>query len=187
MPTPTPTRRSRRTPVLIGAAVVLVATASLVAYETVASPTFGLEAAPRAGSAACTRLAAAYPDEVAGADRTPTDVKGAAVWGDGTVTVRCGLVVPLPTKDACIQIGGVDWVWRPPQEDGSTLLITYGRAPAVELRIDTRRAAPDAVLVDLSRLVEPIRQSHKCLSTSDVPPPAGPGTAQSRPHHDQRA
>ncbi|MGW7491251.1 DUF3515 family protein [Streptomyces sp. NPDC054786] len=174
---PPSTRLLRRTPVLLSAAAVIVAAASLMAYESVTSPAFGLEAAPRAGSAACTRLTAAYPDEVAGADRTPADVKGAAVWGDGAVIARCGLATPLPTNDPCAQIDGVDWVWRAPQDDdGRKLLITYGRAPAVEVRIDTRRAAPDAVLVDLSRLVKPIRQSHRCISTSDVPAPSHPGS-----------
>ncbi|MFJ5796956.1 DUF3515 family protein [Streptomyces decoyicus] len=168
-------RPTRRTALVVGAAAVTVAAASLLAHEGFASPAFGLEAAPRAESGACTRLTTAYPDEVAGADRTPTDVKGAAVWGDGAVIVRCGLAAPLPTNDPCAQVDGVDWVWRASQDDDSKLLITYGRAPAVEVRIDTRHAAPDAALVDLSRLVKPIHQGHKCIGRSDVPtPPPAP-------------
>ncbi|MEW1751530.1 DUF3515 family protein [Streptomyces angustmyceticus] len=185
---PPSTRRSRRTRVLVGAAVALLAAASVVAYESVTSPTFGLDAAPGAGSAACARIAGGYPDEIAGAGRTSTDVEGAAVWGDGAVIVRCGLDKPLPTKEACAQVDGVDWVWRTsPDDDGRTLLVTYGRAPAVEVHIDTRRAAPDAVLIDLSRLVKPLRQDHRCLSRDDVAPPPSPGSPKAMPRHDHDA
>ncbi|GES32125.1 DUF3515 family protein [Streptomyces angustmyceticus] len=181
---PPSTRRSRRTRLLVGAAVVLAAAASVVAYESVSSPTFGLDAAPGAGSAACARIADGYPDEIAGAGRTSTGLAGAAAWGDGAVVARCGLDKPLPTKEACAQVDGVDWVWRTsPDDDGRTLLVTYGRSPAVEVRIDTRRAAPDAVLIDLSRLVKPLRQDHRCLSRDDVAPPPGPGP-KTMPHHE---
>ncbi|MFE0105517.1 DUF3515 family protein [Streptomyces sp. NPDC059009] len=89
---------------------------------------------------------------------------GAAVWGDGTVTVRCGLPMPLPTGDPCSEVDGVDCAWRARQDGAdSKLLITYGCSPAVEVRVDTRHTAPDAVLIDLSRLVEPIHQVRECV------------------------
>ncbi|MGH4036027.1 DUF3515 family protein [Actinomycetota bacterium Odt1-20B] len=158
---PPATRRAR---VAICAAAVILGTASVVAYQYVTSPTFDLEAAPRAHSAACDRLTDAYPDRLADADRDSTDVAGAAVWGDGAVIVRCGLHTPPPTADPCTQVDGVDWVWRANEDQGdSKLLLTYGRSPAVEVRVDTRHAAPDAVLVDLSRLVKPIHQARKCI------------------------
>ncbi|MGH4033845.1 DUF3515 family protein [Actinomycetota bacterium Odt1-20B] len=161
---PPPSRAARRRRIALGAAVVALAAAAAIAYEYAASPARDLKAAPRAHSAACARLAAAFPDRLADADRDSTDVAGAAVWGDGAVTVRCGLPTPLPTGDPCSEVDGVDWVWRARQDEpDSRLLITYGRSPAVEVRVDTRHAAPDAVLIDLSRLVKPIRQVRECL------------------------
>ncbi|MER7107937.1 DUF3515 family protein [Streptomyces sp. NPDC000229] len=145
-------------------AAVGIGVVSILTVREMTSPTFGLEAAPRAHASECATIAKGYPEQMAGRERTRTDVPGAAVWGDGAVIVRCGLEPPAPTIDPCANIDGVDWVWREGHSDGGRkLIITYGRDPAVEATFSDG-VSPDAVLVGLSRVVGPIRQDEKCLA-----------------------
>lgn len=173
LPVPVPLlRRSgrARTAVVLAAAAGLVAGAALVVHE-VNSPAFGLEAAPRGDAPECARVAKDSPDGVGGQRRADVTLPGVAVWGDGTVVLRCGLRPPAATVDPCLTIDEVDWVWREARSRaGEKVLITYGRDPAVELTVSDRVGAIDEVLVELSHAVEPIRQKNKCVSVADVPP-----------------
>lgn len=150
----------------VGLAVAgVLAGGGLVAGE-LDSPVFGLAQGPFAADPACGRLADRYPDRLGGATRDRVTFEGLAVWGHGTVELRCGVNPPGPTTDACVSVDGVDWVWRKTTGDGRKKLVTYGRSPAVEVSIADSAAGPDAALVDLGRLVAPIREGAKCLSST---------------------
>lgn len=129
----------------------------------------GLHAAARGDSAACRRVVEGYPSGLAGLRRADVGVAGAAVWGDGAVTARCGLEPPAATTDACVNVDGVDWVWRPKPHDGHKVLVTYGRDPAVEIEISDRVTAVDDVLVELSGAVRPLARHGRCIGEDDVP------------------
>ncbi|MGW3127093.1 DUF3515 family protein [Streptomyces sp. NPDC001076] len=128
------------------------------------SPVFGLAQGPFATDPACARLADRYPDRLGGDTRDRVSFEGLAVWGHGTVELRCGVNPPAPTTDACVSVDGVDWVWRETAGDGRKKLVTYGRSPAVEVSVADSVTGLDAVLVELSRLVAPIREGDKCLA-----------------------
>lgn len=149
-----------------GAVAGLVAGSVLVVRE-VRAPEFGVRAAPHADAPACGRLD--YPERLGGQRREDVSTAGVGVWGDGAVVLRCGLTPPEPTVDACVDVDGVDWVWRGVgARSGSKVLVTYGRDPAVEVEISSRVDAVDVVLVGLSRAVKPIPQGAKCIGEGDV-------------------
>lgn len=155
---------SRRSRVAAGlAGVGLVVGGGLVAGE-LDSPVFGLAQGPFAPDPACARLADRYPGRLGGSTRDRVTFEGLAVWGHGAVELRCGVNPPAPTTQACVSVDGVDWVWRETAAGGRKKLVTYGRSPAVEVSIAGSVSSPDAVLVDLSRLVAPIREGDKCLA-----------------------
>ncbi|GGW63553.1 hypothetical protein GCM10010503_45810 [Streptomyces lucensis JCM 4490] len=127
---------------------------------------------PHAASRPCARLAARFPDRIGGLRRDPAATPGTAVWGGGALTARCGLDAAVATPDPCSTIGEVDWVWRQHTGDAThQTLVTYGRDPALEVRIDKTRAAPDTALISLTSLAERLpANGHKCVSLSDTPP-----------------
>ncbi|GHH82118.1 DUF3515 family protein [Streptomyces capitiformicae] len=166
-------RSTQITGLTIGA-VALTATA-VVTVDMLNKPSFSFAAAPLADDPACTRISGRFPDHLAGLDRADTSTKSAAVWGDGAVVARCGFPESKATDDACAQVDGVDWAWRTSTDNnGREVLFTYGREPSVEVQVTVGKAAPDSVLVGLSPVVKPLKQSKKCLSRSDVPPPSSP-------------
>ncbi|MER6628807.1 hypothetical protein ABT301_11265 [Streptomyces sp. NPDC000987] len=63
----------------------------------------------------------------------------------------------------------MDWVWdQSASRDGRRVLVTYGRDPAVGISVVGRGTGVDAVLVELSRTVRPIRRRAECLGDGDV-------------------
>lgn len=91
--------------------------------------------------------------EVNGLERREVSAQATAAWGDdASVQLRCGLDPLGPSTDVCQSVGGVDWVAR--QENGRTLLTSYGRAPAVEISVAGEQPTGlDAILDTLSPAV----------------------------------
>ena len=87
--------------------------------------------APQAAAPVCS--SAAWPSEVSGHARVPTQPEGPSVaaWGDPAIIARCGLDPLVPTTLDCVTVDGVDWVVRQ-LTDGSAAT-TYGRDPAIEV------------------------------------------------------
>ncbi|MFE0187284.1 DUF3515 family protein [Streptomyces sp. NPDC059008] len=158
---------SPRTRVLLGVGAVTALTASVALVRLADRPSYAIIAAPFAENSVCRGLDGDYPGRLAGQERTTTDVAGAAVWGDGAIILRCGLPTPKPSTDPCVTADGVDWVLRSAKgTDTSKTIVTYGRSPAVEVTMDASVKAPDAVMIDLARLVKPIRQVKKCIAAA---------------------
>ncbi|MGV9901962.1 DUF3515 family protein [Streptomyces sp. NPDC003388] len=127
---------------------------------------------PHAASRPCAQLAARYPDRIGSLNRDPADTPGIAAWGGGALTARCGLDSVERTSDPCATIEKVDWVWQLHTGDAThQTLITYGRDPALEVRVDKTKAAPDTALISLTPLAARLpTNGHECISLSDVPP-----------------
>ncbi|MFF2998901.1 DUF3515 family protein [Streptomyces sp. NPDC057950] len=156
---------SRRSWASAGLALAaLVAGGVLVARE-VTSPVFALEQGPLADTPECARIAGNYPSSLAGNERDRVSYEGLAAWGRGAVELRCGLYPPAPTTDMCVTVDGVDWVLEEAQSrDGRKYLVTYGRRPAVEVSISDDVPETDVVLVEMSRLVAPVKQNARCIA-----------------------
>lgn len=161
-------RMSRTRIAAVAAAIGALLVGSLVVRHR-SEPGYGIASAPRAERPECEQAATRYPDRLAGQNLSFTGRPGVAVWGDNAVVLRCGLTPPAPTLDPCATVNGVDWVFREGRsENGKKVIITYGRTPAVEAVVSDEVTAIDTVLVDLSRLVEPIKKYTKCLNADDL-------------------
>ncbi|MGW0732639.1 DUF3515 family protein [Streptomyces sp. NPDC002851] len=157
----------RRTALAAGG--VSLAACAVVAASIAFDPPYELTPAPLADTAACRKMARSYPDQLSGLEREDTDAPGAAAWGDGAVIARCGFPLQLPSEEACAEIDEVDWLWRTRQDrEGMKTLIVYGREPALQVQIDPERAAPDEVMVDLTRIVKHLPRERRCISVSDT-------------------
>ncbi|WP_194377298.1 DUF3515 domain-containing protein, partial [Streptomyces durbertensis] len=131
-------------------------------------PSFDVERAPRADAPECVRLLKRLPDELAGRGREDVRTQGVAVWGDGDVVLRCGLRPPPPSVDPCVAVDDVEWLLLEARSQGDRkVLLTYGRDPAVEVSLSQEVDGVDAALIDLSRLVEPIRQRGECIGEEE--------------------
>ncbi|MEU0006629.1 DUF3515 family protein [Streptomyces sp. NPDC006314] len=158
--------RRRRTWAAAGVAASGLVVAGVLVAQELSSPVFGMRQGPLAMDPACARIAGHYPDRLDGNRRDRITFEGLAVWGHGAVRLRCGLIPPAPTKDPCFAVNGVDWVLREAaSRGGRKLLVTYGRRPAVEVSLADSVRQTDAVLLELSRLVAPVRQNDRCLTS----------------------
>ena len=110
----------------------------LLASSLAACSGGGVEAAPSAASSACSTALGAAPATVLGEPRTPLDVAGAVGYGTPQLVVRCGLPALGPVGDRCIDVDGVPWVLTSTEGEAPVVLVTFGRAPAVELTVPAR-------------------------------------------------
>ena len=114
------------------------------------SATAAVSPAPGALDPACVTALAALPATVLGQARTPLAVSGAAAWGEPAIVARCGLPELGPTRTDCQTVDDVDWVVDTSADP--TTITTYGRSPALEVRIPQsygQTSASDAA-VDLA-------------------------------------
>ena len=103
--------------------------------------------APHATDPVCASVVLSLPASLGdGLARVDTDAQATAAWGEPrqAVVLRCGVEPPGPTTDRCESVttpGGptVDWVVV--EDDGDWTFTTYGRVPAVELRVPAAVAA----------------------------------------------
>jgi hypothetical protein len=90
------------------------------------------------------------PATLSTADRVWTDAQATASWGTPSeVILACGVPVPGPTTLKCIAFHGVDWIVEP-TKDYTYRVTTFGRTPAVQLLIDTKKIDSNAVLSAVS-------------------------------------
>lgn len=159
---PTP-RRIHAAHRATGAAVVLGTAASLTACAPVISVPPGEDAT----NPTCAVIVLATPDELGGLERIDTDSQATTAWGEPqrAITLRCGVPVPGPTTEQCQTITdlsgtAVDWLVR--QEDATQdwIFTTYGREPAVEVRVPPD--VPTAPVVDLNAAVIQAEQTRQC-------------------------
>ena len=126
--------------VSLGVGVLALVRANLPPAVT---PPPGLSEAQRT---ACATWHASLPASLDGQQQRRTRPRSdlTAAYGSPAISLRCGVTVPGPDPDhGCLQdtSGTVDWLVVP--RDRSTLLLSYGRDPAVELVVpDAYAQAP---------------------------------------------
>ncbi|MFG2607863.1 DUF3515 family protein [Streptomyces sp. NPDC048514] len=157
---------TRRIRLVLAAGVCVLASAAAVTVHALNDRDPGVPAAKGAGATQCRRIAESAPGSMGGFPRWDSDARGVAVWGDRDIVLRCGVTEPGPSNDPCFAVDGVDWVIDVRQSTGTRkVIVTYGRSPATQVVFDSG-GKTDAALVDLSRLVAPIRQKSHCLESS---------------------
>ncbi|WP_308121666.1 DUF3515 family protein [Actinotalea ferrariae] len=153
---------------------LVVAPLLLVALAGCATPV-AVPAAPYAADPVCAQVVLALPDALAGMPRLDTSSQATTAWGERTapVVLRCGVEPPGPTTDPCVDADDgtvqVDWVAvaGPEDEDGAApwTFVTYGRDPAVEVRVPAEVTAnrSTSFLLDLGPAVSLVEQTRSCL------------------------
>jgi hypothetical protein len=155
--------RPLRGPALIAAGTLLTAGCT----ATVPVPP-----APGAADPACATIVLALPRDLGDLPRLRTTSQATVAWGEPRtpVVLRCGVEPPGPTTDRCVTVDdgqvAVDWVVvpGPEQEDGTAdlTMTTYGRVPAVEVRIPAATRSTDFV-VDMGPAVDRVEATRSCL------------------------
>lgn len=130
---------------------------SLVALPlllTGCAPTVHLAPAEEANSVACAELMVRLPDQVDGLDRRSTDAQSTAAWGEpASVIFRCGLPAVTVSTLKCVTEVGVDWLVDDSAAP-SYRFITFGRNPATEVIVDSKKAVGVNVIDAISATVK---------------------------------
>lgn len=114
------------------------------------APVVTVRPAPAATRVACAGIVVRLPPELGTAGKRETDAQGTAAWGfPASVILRCGVPPLGATTAPCFTVSGVDWVVLS-RAGGRTLVQTFGRNPATDVRVDDRRTALSDVLPPLS-------------------------------------
>jgi hypothetical protein len=137
--------------------LALVAGALTLLVLTGCSSTVALKPAPDADNPACAEVTVRLPDAIGDMQRRWTDAQATGAYGEPTaVIVACGVAVPGPTADLqCVTLDGIDWLVDDSQAP-KMRMTTYGRDPAVQVFVDTKRVGANEVLSN-SALVSGIR------------------------------
>jgi hypothetical protein len=161
-----PSIRRSRLALTVGVCV-LAAGGALAAYRfayTDADADAGVRPAKFSGAPHCKRIADSAPASLGGLSRRDSSLAGIAVWGDRDIVLRCGVTPPGLTHDPCFAVDGVDWVMDLAQSTHTRkVVVTYGRNPATQVVFDGS-SQTDAALIDLSRIVAPVRQTSHCIA-----------------------
>jgi hypothetical protein len=160
---------SRKARLISGVCVAAWIAAAVASYFLFFSKV-SVEPGPFADNPQCSDVISRAPETVLKKHRDDVTGEGTAAWGDGSVVLRCGVKPLAPTTNLCVNINGVDWVLDEERanKDGTQVLTTYGRTPAVEVTVDGDGAQATDALVDVNRAVRGIPQKSKCLALGDT-------------------
>ncbi|WP_229703215.1 DUF3515 family protein [Microbacterium murale] len=126
--------------------------------------TIHMEPAVDANDPLCAEVTVRLPDSVGDQSRVWTDAQATAAWGTpSSVLVTCGLEPPAPTTQQCVSLSGVDWIVDE-SETPKLRLTTYGRAPAVQVYVDTTILSADSVLQSLAGAVQQLPKTSECTA-----------------------
>ena len=117
------------------------------------APTVHLSPAEGANSVACAELMVRLSDKVDGLARRSTDAQSTAAWGEpAAVIFRCGLPLVTVSKLKCVTEQDIDWLVDDSAAP-SYRFITFGRNPASEVIVDSRKAVGVNVLDEIGTTV----------------------------------
>lgn len=119
------------------------------------APTIATSAGPDATNPLCAMAILNAPEDLMNLPQRQTTSQATTAWGDAgrAITLRCGVEQPGPSAD-CLSIttskGTYDWIAS--QTLSGWIFVTYGRTPALEVRVPTEAGLdqPSAVLTDLA-------------------------------------
>jgi hypothetical protein len=146
----------------------LVLAAAVVVGLTGCTDAVAMQAAPSANAAACAGAQVRLPATLNGTlPLRNTSAQATAAWGSpAAVLYHCGVAVPTVSDLPCFAQGSVDWIRD--ARGQNVVYTTFGRSPAVQVVIDTKRATADA-LQDLGDAVSTLpKDGHRCLDPQDV-------------------
>jgi hypothetical protein len=127
-----------------------------------------LQPAELANDPACAEVMVRLPDVVAGETRRSTNAQSTAAWGNpAAVILRCGLPDPGPSALPCFTVDTIDWL-RDDSGDPSFRFRAYGRAPGLEVIIDSTAVSGTSALSDLASAVGVLPAERLCLDSTDV-------------------
>ncbi|WP_417554002.1 DUF3515 family protein [Microbacterium sp.] len=152
--------------------LALVAGVLTLLVLTGCSSTVALKPEPDANNPACADVTVRLPDAIGDMQRRWTDAQATGAYGDPpAVFVACGVAVPGPTADMqCVTLDGIDWL-----VDDTTApkmrMTTYGRDPAVQVYVDTKRIGANEVLTNSSLVsgIRTIKADSACIAPEGLP------------------
>ena len=126
------------------------------------APTVHLSPAEEANSVSCAELMVRLSDEVDGLTRRSTDAQSTAAWGEpAAVIFRCGLPEVTVSSLKCISEEGVDWLVDDSKAP-SYRFITFGRNPASEVIVDSKKAVGVNVLDEIGTTIQSQEATATC-------------------------
>ena len=126
------------------------------------SPVVHLSPADGANSVSCAELMVRLSDKVDGLARRSTDAQSTAAWGEpAAVIFRCGLPAVTVSKFKCVTEQGIDWLVDDSKAP-SYRFITFGRNPASEVIVDSRKAVGVNVLDEIGTTVAYQKATARC-------------------------
>ena len=113
-----------------------------------------LEPADDSNAVACANITVRLPDTADKLIRRNTDAQSTAVWGEPSAVIfRCGLPEVTVSELRCVSQAGVDWLVDESKAP-TYRFITFGRNPASEVIIDSKKAVGVNVLDDLAESIK---------------------------------
>jgi hypothetical protein len=141
----------------------ILAAAALALSLSACAPTVNLEVAPLANDPACAEVIVRLPDVVAEQTKRASNAQSTAAWGNpSAVILRCGLEPIAASTLTCVTAGDIDWLVDDAAAP-SYRFITFGRAPATEVIVDSSVVAGVTALEELAGAVQNIEATKYCL------------------------
>jgi hypothetical protein len=148
-------------------ALATLGSIAVAASLSACSATVSLEAAVDANNPACAEVSVRLPDAVADQQKRATDAQATGAWGNpSSVILRCGLPPVEVSTLPCVTASGVDWLVDDSKKP-SYRFITFGRKPATEVIVDSRKVAGVTALSDLSAAIQSIDATKHCSTVSN--------------------
>lgn len=127
-----------------------------------------LKPAELANDPACADVMVRLPDVVAGEERRSTNAQSTAAWGNpAAVILRCGLPDNGPSALPCFTVDTIDWL-REDSNDPSFTFRAFGRAPGIEVIIDSTAVSGTSALSDLASAIGSIPATRACVDSTDA-------------------
>lgn len=124
--------------VRVAFAALLLALSGLVSGCT---STVALDPAPDSNNPRCAAVTVRLPNDIDGNSQRATNAQATSAWGNPAVIIsRCGLPEVLASTLPCVTAGGIDWLVDSSKAP-SYRFITFGRNPATEVIVDSKKAS----------------------------------------------
>ena len=148
-------------------ALAAMATLAIAGSLSACTANVSLEAAPDSNNPACAEVSVRLPEMVADQAKRVTDAQATGAWGNPTsVILRCGLPAVEVSTLPCVTASGVDWLVDDSKKP-SYRFITFGRKPATEVIVDSRKVAGVTALSDLSTAIQSSEATKHCSTVSN--------------------
>lgn len=148
---------------------------SVLITSTACAPVVHINSAVDATNSLCAEIMVRLPDALpagsasagensfaAGSlQRRDTDSQSTAAWGDPVaVTLKCGMEPPAPSTLPCFDVDGIHWLAV--EGDPTYTFLSYGRAPATQVVVDTTQANSRNVLSAFADALSQITATRLC-------------------------